>query len=512
MNYRFVFRQVGILIIGMGVIMLLLAAVAGYELFREKPGEDRAAEAFLLSAGFGFLLGGGLWYFTRKHRTTLARREAMLLVSASWILGAAVAAAPYFLWAHLSGAEATGHPFRSAVNCYFEATSGLTTTGATILTGIDRLPESLLLWRSTTHWLGGLGIIVMFVAVLPSLGVGGKRLFHLEAPGPSKTGIHPRIRETARVLWLTYLGLTVAEILALKIAGMRWIEAICHAMGTLATGGFSTLDASVGGYRSVAVDVIIIVFMVLAGGNFSLYYHALNGRWKQLWRDTELRVYLGMLALASLLVVISIGTTAVPLTTGDVATGGIGPALRYGIFTTVSVSTTTGFCTADFNQWPFLAKATLVLLMFVGGCSGSTAGGIKVVRVWIALKAIFREFEKVFRPNVVRPRTIGNLNVDPELRMSTLAFVLSMILLFVLGSGAVMLLEPPGTIDYTTAATASVASLCTIGPGLNRVGAIENYAWLTGQSKAVLTFLMMVGRLEIFAILALFVPRFWRAD
>ena len=450
-------------------------------------------------------------FVLRPQTRILGRREALLLVAGSWIVGAALAALPYFAWAHISDNVPAAGQFRSPVNCYFESMSGLTTTGATILTGIHTIPRSILLWRAMTHWLGGLGVVVLFVAVLPSLGVGGKKLFRVEAPGPEPEGVHPHIRETARILWMIYLGLTVAETLALRIAGMSWFDSVCHTFATLATGGFSTIDASVGGFHhTLAIDVIVIVFMVFAGVNFGLYYQIIRRRFSSVWRDAELRLYLAFLLVGSVIVVLTIFNSPIHLTNGDVCPPSIGEAVRQGVFTTVSIQTTTGFCTADFDKWPFIAKAVLLLLMFVGGSAGSTGGGIKVIRILIAFKVMVSELERVFRPNVVRPVKISNSTISPELRLGTLAYVLGIILLFGLGTGLLMAFEPVGQIEITTAASASVATLCNIGPGLAKVGAIQNYAWLTDASKLVLVVLMALGRLEVFAILVLFVPRFWR--
>ena len=254
---------------------------------------------------------------------------------------------------------------------------GLTTTGASVLSEIERLPHGLLLWRAMTHWLGGLGIVVLFVAVLPTLGVGGKKLFQVEAPGPTSQGVRPRIVETARILWMIYVGMTVVEILALRLFGMGWFESVCHTFATLATGGFSTRNASVGAFDSLGIEVTIIVFMVLAGANFGVYYQIIRCRFQNVWRDPELRLYLGVMALASTVVAVSLMGQPVITTTGDVVTTSTADAVRYGVFQVVSIQTTTGYCTADFDQWGFVGKAVLIGLMFVGASAGSTGGGIK---------------------------------------------------------------------------------------------------------------------------------------
>jgi trk system potassium uptake protein TrkH len=523
MNLRYVLKQFGLLLLVLSMILMGVAAVFFVGQAALKHGVSHAAMLALLDTGLiGILVGGGAWLLSRRTAPHLGRREALLLVAVSWLAGAAFAGLPFFLWAQLPGSDApAGHPFRSFVNCYFEAMSGLTTTGATILAGdpatgwdIEAVPRSLLLWRAFTQWLGGLGIVVLFVAVLPSLGVGGKRLFQVEAPGPAPEGLQPQISQTARVLLYIYLTLTGAEILALWLARMPFYDAVCHTFTTLATGGFSTRNASTGAFDSVAIDVIVIFFMVLAGANFGLYYALIRRRFGRVLRDAELRTYLVLLAAGSLVIVLSLLGTSVTTTTGEAESAAAGPALRHGIFTTVSIATTTGYCSADFNRWSFAAKAVLVGLMFIGGSAGSTAGGFKVIRLWVAIKVMLSEVERVFRPSVVRPVRLGKSVVDDQLKLATVSYVLGFVLLFVLGSVAVMLLEqlnPGASCDYTTAASASVASLCTIGPGLGQVGAIENYGWMTASSKMVLCALMALGRLEVFALVVLLSPRFWRS-
>ena len=519
MNYRLVAQLLGLLLAVIGGVLVLIAAWA-FSQWRwagDQAVELPAALALIMTAAVGILGGGLVWLVARGTESHLGRREALLLVALTWIVGAAMAGAPFYVWAHLAAYEPGAEQFRSAVDCYFEAMSGLTTTGATILTDIEAVPASLLLWRAVTQWLGGLGIVVLFVAVLPSLGVGGKRLFRIEAPGPDSEGVRPQIRDTARVLWYIYLGLTVAEILALRIVGrMSLFDSICHTFGTLATGGFSVRNESIGAYDATAVRVIIVVFMVLAGTNFGLYYQLIRRRWQSVLRDVELRVYLIVLIVGAFLVIGSLWASNDPIfmTGREVVHSDLAASVGEGIFTTVAIQTGTGFCTSDFNRWPFLAQGVLILLMFVGGCAGSTSGGIKVIRVWITFKVMIAELERAFRPNVIRPVRVAGTTIDPELKLGAVAYLAGIIVLFVLGAGSLMLLESlNGTAcDFTSAATASIATLCTIGPGLARVGAVENYAWFSDASKMVLCLLMALGRLELFAILVLFTPRFWRGD
>lgn len=511
MNYRQIFRQLALLIGVLSGVLLLTAVFSGVRLLLGHNIESYAAESLAGAGTVGLIAAALGWSTTRGAVGAIGRREAFLLVALSWILGAALAAAPFRIWAALSPRASGDHPFTSFVNCYFESMSGLTTTGATILSEIESLPQSILLWRALTHWLGGLGIVVLFVAVLPSLGVGGKKLYRVEAPGPSPEGLSPQIRETARALWYIYLGMTVLQIIALCIAGMSWFDSVCHTFATLATGGFSTRNASVGAYDSAIIDTILIVFMFMAGMNFSLFYQALKGRVSVLWKDTELRFYCVLVGGGSAIVALSLLNQPIVMTTGNQVGPSTADAIRQGVFTTVSVQTTTGFCTSDFNLWPDVAKCVLVGLMFVGGCAGSTGGGIKVIRVWIMLKVLAAELERAFRPKVMRPIKIGDTAIDDDLKQATLVFVLGVILIFAFGSVSILLLENGGC-DFATASTASVATLCTIGPGLNQVGAIENYGWFTSASKSVMCVLMLIGRLEVFAVAVLFSPRFWRGN
>ena len=513
MNYRLILNQLGLLLIVLGAV---LAAIALWDLvyaWYGHPGERAALLSVVTSALVGFLLGGVVWWKTPTTSPIVGRKEALLLVAMTWFLGAALSGLPYYLWASIDPSAPPDHPFRNPINCYFEAMSGLTTTGATILSEIESLPRSLLLWRSFTHWLGGLGIVVLFVAVLPSLGVGGKKLYRVEAPGPTPEGVRPHIRETARVLWLIYLGLTVLQVLALHFAGMNWFDSICHTFGTLATGGFSPRNASVGEFNSGLIDFIIIFFMILAGGNFGLYHQISIGKWRSALRDPEFKFYLGLLFVGSAIVVFSLIDHPIVMTTGEEIEPSLWHAVREGTFTAVSIQTTTGFCTSDFHLWPSVAKAVLVFLMFVGGCAGSTAGGIKVIRIWIAIKVILAELERAFRPNVIRPIRVGNTAIDHDLKLATVAYVLGVVVLIAVGTTSIMVLEPDESkVSFATASTASLATICTIGPGLEEVGAIKNYGWFANPSKVVLILLMAMGRLEVFAVLVLFIPRFWKSN
>ncbi len=513
MDYRYVLRQCGLLSVGLGASMVFSLAwgVGGYVKGDEV--ERAAILAFLLSMLICTVLGLVGYAFGRSSTIGLRRREALLLVGTSWVLGAALAALPAFFWARFQTHLDHVSPFTSYVNCYFEAMSGLTTTGASILIQIEACPPSILFWRAFTHWLGGLGIIVLFVAVFPTLGVGGKRLFRIESPGPTPEGVRPKIGETARVLWLIYLLLTFIETSLLRLCGLNWFEAFSHTFATLATGGFSTRNASIGAYDSVAVEVVVIVFMIFAGVNFGLYYQMFRGRWKQVFGDRELRLYLGFIAVASLLVIGSIRSVPIETTEGEVLDPSSARAVRYGLFQVVSLQTTTGFCTAEFDYWPFVGKCTLIVLMFIGGMGGSTGGGIKVVRIMMAAKIMWSELERVYRPNVIRPIRVGKAAIDDDLKRATLVYLCTILGLFAAGTILIRVCEPGNPkVDIITAATASAATLNNIGPGLGGVSATANYNWFSSHTKLLMCLLMVLGRLEVYAVLVLFMPRFWRSE
>jgi len=534
-NIRFVISQLGILFVGLSIALLAVAGWSGcVVLFAESPHlreiEWLAFKALLISAIVGLVLGLLLWLMKsrdRKAAAQLGRREAFLLVGLSWLFGAALAALPFFLWAHfpytstitdsaVEGSTHTAipstHVFRSWVDCYFEAMSGLTTAGSTVLTNIADMPRGILLWRSLIQWLGGLGIVVLFVAVLPSLGVGGKKLFRVEAPGPTPEGVRPHIRETARILWFIYVGMTITQTILLRLAGMSWFDSICHTFTTLATGGYSTMDASIGGFRSPMIDTIVLVFMFLAGVNFGLYYHLIRKRFNVVWKDAEFRLYVTVLLIGSLIMIFSIMNRTTATTDGLEVQPGLTEAVRYGVFTTVSIQTTTGYCTADYETWPWITQVTLIILMFVGASAGSTGGGIKIIRILIMFKVLAAELEHSFRPQVVRSVKIGASTVSSDLRLATLSYILIVILIYLIGSGLLLVFEPQSSMDLPTAFTASAATLFNIGPGLARVGATQNFEWFSPASKILMSLLMVIGRLEVFAIVVLFSPRFWRSD
>jgi len=519
MRFRFVLQQLGLVLLLISAAMLPSAAWSVYDHYvLHLPGEEEALAALLMAALAGMAVGIVLFCRGQQGEKQFGRREALLLVALSWVVGAALAAAPFRIWSAIHEfTPGQDQAFQQYVNCYFEAMSGLTTTGASTLKNIESIPRSLLFWRAFTHWIGGLGIVVFFVAVLPLLGVGGKRLFRFEAPGPRKEGIRPRMRAAAQILWIIYVGITLAEVILLVVAGLGWFDSITHAFATMATGGFSTKNASVTGLGSWKVELIIIWFMFMAGVNFGLYDQLLAGRWREVLKNPELRAYVAIMLIATGINLCLISVDGV-IDMESQYENSFWSNFRHSLFTTVSIQTTTGFCITDFDRWVFPAKAVLVALMFVGGCGGSTGGGVKVVRFVILAKVLWAELEAVFRPNVVRTIRVGRWTLDPQMRSSTLVYFLLILIVVVISTMLVIWLETPHKLDTEdsdaaiTAFSAVAATLNNIGPGLDLVGPTQNYAFFTKPTKVLLCVLMAMGRLELYAFLVMVMPSYWKEE
>ena len=459
-------------------------------------------------------LGLALILLFRRPRTTVGPREGFAVAAMAWVVLAGLGALPFFIGGHIP----------SYIDSYFETMSGLTTTGASILTcgggeeitDIEALPKCLLFWRSYTHWLGGMGIIVLSMALLPLLGVGGMQIFRAEVPGPTADKLVPRVRQTTKLLWGIYVLLSAGECLLLWIhPEMSLFDAMCHTFGTMATGGFSTHSASVAHFRSVYVDVVIIVFMVLAGTNFALHYAGLRGRLKAYLRNGEFMFYIAIIGGATLITAaILMGRT------------GIGDALHRSAFQVVSITTTTGYTTDNFNVWPVITRLGLVVLMFFGGCAGSTGGGIKHVRAFLLIKHAGVEMRRMLHPQAVIPVRLDGNAVKDRVIQSVLAFVFLYIVIFVVASVAMtgVLLASPDSMTppsgeevssdtvMVTAVTSVAATLNNIGPGLGHVGPGEGraYSWVPPIGKVILVLCMLIGRLEVFTVLLLFTPWFYR--
>jgi trk system potassium uptake protein TrkH len=412
----------------------------------------------------------------------------MAVVGLSWAVAGLLGGVPLFFSGELAS-------FTDAV---FESTSGFTTTGASVLTQVESAAKGVLFWRALTHWLGGMGFVVLSLAILPLLGVGGMQLYRAEVPSPTPDRLAPRLADTASVLWKVYAGLTAAEALLLMACGLDWFEALCQAFATMATGGFSTRSASIAGFESAAVEWVVALFMVLAGMNFSLHFHLFRRkRLRAWWNDEEWRFYIGVFAGFALLVAAGLWAAA---------GAGLGEGLRLAAFQTATILTTTGFATADYSLWPTWCLGLLLPLMFVGGSAGSTGGGPKVMRVLVVLKQSASELRRLVHPRVVAPVRLNGRTVERQVVSSVYSFMGLYLGVFVVIG---LILAGLG-LDLVDAFSAAIACLGNIGPGLGSVGPAGNYAHLSDAAKWLLSLAMIVGRLEIYTVLVLLVPDFWR--
>jgi len=455
-------------------------------------GDTYTAGRFGVSMGIGLGLAALMYLLGGNSDQEFYRREGLAVVSLGWILAAAVGALPFWLnkeFRRLAG---------GFVDAYFESMSGFTTTGSTILTDIEAMPQGLLLWRSFTQWLGGMGIVVLFVAFLPALGVHAKHLYKVEVPGIKKEGAAPRIRDAAIMLWGIYLAFTVAETILLMLGGMSFFDAVNHTFTTLATGGFSTKNASIAHFDSLYIEIVIITFMVMVGINFALFISILRRRFSDLTGDVELRTYFFLIAIMTLLVALSL--------LGSGVHDSVGKAIRESVFQVVAMVTTTGYCTADFDGWTPFARIGLVAMMFVGGCAGSTGGSQKVARIVVVAKMAVLQVQKFFFPRMVKQVRVGGQTIPEETLQLVTGFVLLFVGVWVLGSLFMAFLG----LDIVTASTSVIATLGNIGPGLGGVGAVQNFGAIPDIGKIFLSFCMVLGRLELFTVLVLLVPAFWR--
>ncbi len=468
----------------LGIIALFMLAPLGIALLDN---DLTVAKAFGMTILITLIISAIVYWCTRNHTKNihLRTREGFILVTLAWLGASAVGAVPFVL----------SRAIPSCTDAFFETISGFTTTGASILTDIESLPRAVLFWRSLTHWLGGMGIVVLTVAVLPFLGVGGVQLMRAEAPGPTLDKVAPKITQTAKILWFIYLGLTVLETSLLMLGGMNLFDSLTHTFGTLATGGFSPRNSSVGSYNSVYIDWIITIFMIMAGMNFGLYHKLLNGNIRDVFRNTELKVYLTVIVLAVLFVSYSLMNTY----------GSFAESLRYSGFQVTSIITTTGYATADFDLWPMAAKGVLFFLMFIGGCSGSTGGGPKVIRIIGLCKLALVEMKLMARPRgVFKVRLDGN-SVKENFLYSISGFIILYICCLL---GITLVVTSFGS-DLVTGFSTALATVGNIGPGFGSVGPTMNYSFFHPVVKWVLSAAMLVGRLEVYSVLILLSPSFW---
>lgn len=481
MNIRVTFNLVGVL-----NLFLALAMVAPFAVSMIY--DDGTQMTWLKSIAITVIASLFLiTVFRRGANREIRHREGMAIVAFGWFFAGVFGAIPFLLHG----------VFPTFLDSLFESLSGFTTTGASVLTNIEAVPPAMLFWRSLTHWLGGMGIIVLTIAILPFIGVGGMQLFKAEVPGPVADKLQPRITETAKILWKVYVAFTGMEVLLLHLGGMPLFDSFCHTFGTLATGGFATKNASIGHYNSVYFDVVITVFMMLSGINFALHYQLLTGSWKPFWKNSEMRFFVTVFLCSTVVIAASLFQANVY---------GVGDSIRYAAFQVSSILTTTGYATANYENWPWLSQMVLVFLFFIGGSAGSTGGGIKCMRIMLLFKHAYRELRRLIHPRAVIPVKLGGHTVPDEVLHSVWGFFILYIGLFWIASLLLALMD----VDVATALSAVAVNIGNIGPGFGSVGPAENYAHLPQAAKAILVFCMVLGRLEVYTVFILFVPEFWK--
>jgi len=481
-------RNVGFLV---GVLLLFIAAMMLLPLCVSLIYNDGDTAAILQSIAITMVVGGLLMLLKRK-KNYLGLREGFMVVTLSWTAMAMAGALPFYF----SGAIPT------LTDSFFESMSGFSTTGASILgdhNPIESMPHGILFWRSLTHWIGGMGIILLSLAILPMLGVGGMQLFRAEMPGPTKDKLTPRIKDTAEILWYVYLGISVLEILLLKFGGMSWFDSACHTFGTMATGGFSTRTESIAAFNSRYIEYVITIFMFIAGTNFALHYRFISkGQIGRYWESREFRLYL--------ILVVSFTALIMSTCVRNDPAGSIETCFRESVFQVVAILTTTGYGSADWALWGPFAQVLLVLLMLIGGMAGSTGGGVKVMRIQVLFSQVRVQLRRLIHPQAILPLRVGGQVIEDGIVQNVLSFLLAFGLLL---GGATLLLTLMG-IDMVTSFGAAIASLSNIGPGLGRVGPTDNYGWMPSAAKWLCSGLMMLGRLEVFTVLVIFSRHFWR--
>ncbi|MGI9532589.1 TrkH family potassium uptake protein [Lutimonas sp.] len=497
-NFKIILQLMGILLLFNGGFMLISGLVSWYF-------DDGVTQGIFLAGGITILVGLILRFITKGFEKKIKKREGYLVVTLGWVTMSLSGALPYIL----SGA------IPSFTDAFFETMSGYTTTGASIMNDIEIMPRSILFWRSTTHWIGGMGIIVLAIAILPLLGIGGMQMFAAEAPGPSADKLHPRITDTAKRLWFLYFGLTLSEAILLKLAGMGYFDAINHAMSTLSTGGFSTKNASIAFWNDQPlIQYIISFFMFVAGTNFVLSYYAVKGDFSKYRKNEEFRYYFGSIivltVVASLVIYfyanVSIEPTAIQAIAHPQIFGPVESSFRHALFQVLAVITTTGFVSADFTIWTPFLTVMFFIMMFLGASAGSTAGGVKYMRHIIMIKNGFLEFKRSLHPNGIVPVRYNKKTVTRGIVFNIMAFFILYLIIFVIGSLVFSFMG----IDFMTSVGAAASSLGNVGPALGDLSPVNNYASLPPFGKWWSALLMLFGRLELFTVLIIFTPYFWR--
>lgn len=481
MNSRLISYMLAVLVFCLGLSMCLPLLVALYY-------HDGTAWAFLISIMVTCGSGGLIFMLSRGHQDFyLSHRDGIVIVSLGWIIAGLTSTLPYLI----SGS------IPDFTLAYFESISGFTTTGASILNNIEALPPAILLWRAQTQWMGGMGIIVLSIAILPFLGIGGMQLYKAETPSPVVDKLTPRISSTAQLLWKIYIFMTAFQILLLLIGGMSLYDSVCHSFATLPTGGFSPKNASVGFYQSAFIDFTILIFMFLAGINFSLHYKLVTGHPRQFFRDPEFRTYIGIIAVFIILVFVDVYGTIYAR---------IFDAFRYASFQVVSIITTTGFVTADYEKWPAFSQTILFLCMFLGSMAGSTGGGIKIMRIILLVKHCYLEIFRIIHPHASTMVKLGKTSVSQTIMRSIWGFFFLYMGIFIIGVIALAALG----LDMISALTAMATCIGNVGPGFGSIGPMDNFTGVPFIGKWILIFGMLLGRLEIYTIIVLLMPAFWR--
>ncbi|MFI5359030.1 MAG: TrkH family potassium uptake protein [Halanaerobiales bacterium] len=478
MDSGLVLKTIGHLLIVEAVFMI---APLGVSIYYGESDFKAFFIAILITAFVGTILS-----FSRARKEAVRYKEGFMIVGLGWLLISIFGAIPFLL----------AGTFDNFIDAFFETVSGFTTTGASVLKDIESQPHGILFWRSLTHWLGGMGVLVFTLSLLPAVGMSSLNILKAESTGPTPGKLVPKIAETARILYIIYILLTGLEIIFLKIGGMPLFDAVTHTFATVGTGGFSTKNKSIAAYNMPSIEWVIMIFTFLAGVNFSLYYDVLMGKFKSLFKDREFQFYCTVIGIAIILITINITDSW----------GNILLSFRQAAFQVVTIITSTGFATLDYSIWPAFSKMILFILMFFGGCAGSTSGGIKILRVMIVFKYIKREFYKLIHPNSVISIRIGGQTIPENVVQNVIAFVLLYFLIFA-GLSLILLTQD---MDLISSTSAVVASLSNIGPGFGSVGPAMNYAGLTTFTKILLSFTMILGRLEIYTVLILITPIFWK--
>jgi trk system potassium uptake protein TrkH len=480
-NLKSVIYIIGFLLIIEGILMLPGIAFSIYY-------GDRDTLAILISACITIVIGTAMWLFSRTDELRdIKKREGYIIVSFGWIIMSLFGTLPFIISGSIPG----------FIDAFFETASGFTTTGASVVANVEAIPHGILFWRSMTHWIGGMGIIVLSLAILPLLGIGGMQLYAAEVAGPTKDKLHPRVKETAKRLWAIYVLLTLVETVLLMFGGMNFFDSICHSFGTIATGGFSTKNASVAYYQSAYIDYIIIIFMFLSGANFSLHYFALHGKIKSYWEDEEFKFYLFFVVI----VVLGIGFYL-----HFNSSSGFEESIRKSAFSVISVLSSTGFVTSDYEQWGYFMGMIFLVLLLMGACAGSTSGGIKMVRHYLLLKNSFYELKRLIHPNAIIPVRYNKKAVSQDIISKISAFTLLYFLVFAIGS----IIMAMSGLEIPSAMGAVAACLGNIGPGLGSTGPATTFANVNDFGKVFLSFIMILGRLELFTMIIIFSPSFWR--